>query len=394
VSKNKQIQQQVNFDAQKKIQPRQESSTAKGQVIESTRAKFNISTLDPKFEFITKTWLKDFDLFIIDGRALLALTPDEHLQLKQAVIDGLGLLIIADESLVSAFENTPPAILTNYHLSQIQSDVSRIKNKSIDQQRLTNVWWSNSSISSFGSNGYENGVKQNDELVVPFKNINMSAEGGNTMVYGHNNKPLVISSHLGLGRVAVSLISQSYQWATSGQKTAHSRYWQYLMTQISKNIIQTRWQYEPKGKISYLGEPLQLCAYSSEGNLTAEPILLQKSFANETKYCGIDWSNKSGWQQYSLFKDEQQKSNQQEISSTDSNLPQRELLAQQARYIYPKNSWLTWQQAQKYQASQKIQQANKPIEATKSYQSMNKELVWLLFFMSLSFLWIEQKTYK
>jgi len=402
VSKNKQIQQQVNFDVQKKTQPRQESPTAKGQVKESNRSKFNISTLDPKFELITKTWLKDFDLFIIDGRALLALTPDEHLHLKQAVINGLGLLILADKSLVSAFENTPPAILASYHLSQVQNDVSRIKNKGANQQRLTNVWWRNSSVSSNSSSSYENEAQQNEELLVPFKNVNMSAESANTLIYGHNNKPLVISSHLGLGRVAVSLINQSYQWAISGQKTAHSRYWQYLMTQLSKNRIQTRWQHGPADKISYLGEPLQLCAYSSEENLTAEPILLQKTFANESKYCGIDWSNKSGWQQYSLFKGGQKKSNQQpisqqqsnEIGSATNNLSQRQLLAQQAHYIYPKDSWLTWQQAQKHQASQQMEKANKPIVPTKSHQAINKVLVWLLFFMSLSFLWIEQKTYK
>lgn len=358
VSKNKQIQQQVNF-----VDNNNTAANLDGSVL-----KNNVTKLNPDFEVLAHAWLKDFDLLIIDGRALLALNSNEQAELNKAIVDGLGLLVLVDESLVVAFEQSSPKILTQYQLTPIPSGINKNSNKRVDKQSTTGIWW-------------ENSFSNIAELTLPYKNINISAVHAKTLVYGDNRNPLVLSTNFGLGKVSISLINHSYQWSISGQKTAYSQYWQYLMTQMSRNTLQSYWKNEAGNEVSYLGEYFRLCAQSNEENLTAS-IIIQRTFTRESTYCGIDWSTKLGWQQHSLY----QKQNNTSVKST--------LFAQKSRYIYPKSSWLTWQQAQKHQASRQVHKENKNVRTVKIYQPINKDVIWLIFFICLSFLWIEQKFFK
>jgi hypothetical protein len=395
VSKNKHMQQRVNFlDDQREVQ-NVDNKKSNDLVRNLRNGASSVTSLDANYELLAHTWLQDFDMLFMDGRALLALSTNEQVELQQAIINGLGLFIWADDSLIAAFATTKPQLLTLFQLASITDDNGKELNKNF----LTNAWWENSPNNP---NSYQE-LKERTELIVPYKNVNMSAEQAMPLVYGGNNKPLVLNTSFGLGKIAVSLVNHSYQWSTSGQKSGYSQYWQYLMLNIARNRQQSHWQDEADNEISYLGESFQLCARTSEKAIVSDLVLLQQRFAKESTYCGIDWSTKLAWQRHHLYKNQETNTIENTINNAvnatinntvDKKLSNNILLAQQARYIYPQNSWLTWQQAQKHQASRQLQQKPKGNDMPQNYQPINKKIIWMIFFISLSLLWIEQKSFK
>jgi len=375
VSKNKQIQQRINFVEENSKISDVDNSESK----ELVTNLGSVTSLDTDYELLAHAWLRDFDLLFMDSRALLALSYNEQAELQKAVVDGLGLFIWADDDLTAAFEETVPQLLAQFQLIPTTTE-----NNKQHKQYQTSVWWEQ------GDNRRK-GARDRTELITPYKNINITAKQAMPLIYSENNKPLVINTSFGLGKVAISLINHSYQWSTSGQKSAYSQYWQHLMLNVARNRQQVSWHEEVENKISYLGESFQLCAHASNEDIFSDAIFLQQDFAKESTYCGIDWSTKLAWQRYSLYKNQDKNSANNTLNNTVTN---KKVSAQQARYIYPQNSWLTWQQAQKHRASRHIKTANQGIELTKSLQTMNKEITWLIFFISLSLLWLEQKSYK
>jgi hypothetical protein len=381
ISKNKQIQQRINFVDEKSEINNENVKLPTDSITDSSSNKSTVTDMDSKYELLAYTWLQDFDLLYMDGRALLALSYSEQVELQKAVVNGLGLFIWADDSLLASFETSAPQLLTNFQLTPIKAGNSTNSNK----QYQTSVGWDN------GNNNFN----KHPELIVPYKNVNITAAHAKILIYGENNKPLVINTSLGLGKIAVSLVSHSYQWSTSGQKSAYSQYWQYLLLSIARNRQKQKWQDEPNNTISYLGESFHLCTHSGNKNIVSDRVLLQQMFVNESTYCGIDWSSKLAWQRYSSYKNQETTPAINTVSNNvDSTSINKTSLAQQTRYIYPKNSWLTWQQAQKHQASRQINKTSKGEEVSMSYQPMDKKIIWLIFFISFSVLWIEQKSFK
>ncbi|MCJ8321701.1 MAG: hypothetical protein MJK12_18850 [Colwellia sp.] len=298
-------------------------------------------------------WLRKFDLLILDGRSFANLTKMEVNVLEQAVIEGIGLLILADDSLLTSLKNGGSQLLKGIQLA----DMVELKDT-----RVSIPLWLNS--------------------ITPLQLVSakyiLSTNKGKVLVKGVEGENLVVSRQVALGKVAVSLLTQTYQWSISDNKIHYSQYWHYLVARLSRNKSQNYWHDEMNDEISYIGQNKVLCAQVEEQNkmtIFSEQVYLSKLVERNTLRCGHYWPEFSGWHNFTL------KDNSQVVDK-------------QSRFVYQTNDWLVWQQTQKNNISDKVtQQAIKP-KQIKNYLVIDRTLFWLLFFLCVSCLWIEQKAFN
>jgi hypothetical protein len=298
-------------------------------------------------------WLNKFDLLILDGRSFSHLTQIEINVLEQAVTEGLGLLILADESLITLLNNHPSKLLKGIELGEMTE---------LNALEFTVPSWFNSI----------------ERLQLDYGRYILSTDKGNVLVKGDDGNNLVVNRELALGKVAVSLLSQTYQWSISDNKVHYSHYWHYLISQISRNKSQNYWQGETSNKVSYMGLNKLLCAHVDEQtkfNVFSEQVKLTPLVERLALRCGHYWPESSGWHHF-ILKDKEQKYDEQ------------------SRFVYQATDWLVWQQKQKNKISAQFVQQQPKSKHVQYYHPIDQTLYWIIFFLSASCLWIEQKVFN
>lgn len=354
ISKDKHIQQTVNLATNKVLNPNKESMSQ----------QTNIA--------LTASWLKHFNILYMDGRAFLNLTDKELEQLDIAIKQGLGLIVIVDDELITSATKSTSNFLLNNVLKSKPLFATATNNQSLN----TIARWLNSQ----------------EELIVSYKKATLSSVHGDAFIHGSDGQPLWVNHSYGLGSVAFSLINSSYQWVTSGAKTHYSQYWQYVIEQTGRQQKNSTWQDEPQSSIRYQGQSQPICAQLNKDDfdkVNAKEVNLLASFATESKYCGRYWSNTRGWQTFNLIDGENIDNQQQEKAPLKSTLSSK----QQSSYFYGPQDWSTWQQYVKHTASVLAVKTNQNAPIKITYNHLNKKTLWLLFFICLSFLWLERKVF-
>lgn len=307
--------------------------------------------------FLNET-LDDYDLLIMDERALTALPQEQLDLLYSAIFSGLGLLLVADGT--SLTERSPLPWRNEFVIKPLENKYQTVPR------------WPNSQL------------RQTIDIAA----LKLIAPQAEILVNNDEGQPLVAASGIGLGKVAISLINNTYQWQTSGQVSAYSHYWQSLLKQLARGTRASAWIRQSETEIFYRHQAFELCALSNEDSVYLQMdtrVDLTTDAFQADKRCVSHWSQKAGWLKFDLAKD----------SSTfnEDGANAYELMDRQMNYLYHNTDWQTWQQANKQTISEKVASLSPPLKPKRHLESINKWYLWWLLFISCSLLWLERKFY-
>lgn len=357
VSKGKYTQQGINLASNNSSDPNKEM------MLEKANKELNIS------------WLKNFNLLYMDGRAFLNLSKKEIAQLDKSIAQGLGLLIMVDDEMVASSNQ----VISNSLMNKI------FKNDSL----LTTI----TTASELPLSTVARWLNSQGEQVISYKKVKLFTAHGDAFIKGSEGQTLWINRSYGFGSIAFSLVDSSYQWATSGEKTHYSQYWQYIIEQVGRQQKNATWQNEPKDSIIFQGQIQNICAQLNKkdiGQINAQEIDLLPSFVTESKYCGAYWANTRGWQTFNLVDVGIAENQKSAMTSSKSNSPSKQL----SSFVYAEQDWSTWQQHLKQTASFLVAENSRNSLLGPIYIQQNKKNLWWLFFISLSLLWLERKAFQ
>lgn len=333
ISKNKDIRQNFNFTQQE------------------------MAELDNP---LSKKSLDSFDLMLIDGRSLLALSENQTQALEAAVKSGLGLYIMLDQSLIDAWP------------SSALNTLSKLAIKPLNAASYAAIpQWQNSKIE-------QSIALVKAQLTIPAEEV---------LVTSHLQQPLVSNSRLGMGRVAISLINSTYGWQTSGLNSEYSHYWQHIMYSLARPQRQPYWL-EPKlDQLQFVQQRYQSCVVANLSDKTLYhrvnkqklPLLAVPTPLHSEQSCITTWLTSEGWQDLEIASDQ----NEGTPSGTSSI------------YAYRTTDWQAYQKSQNTQLSQ---QAIKNLTGGAVNQTTIKDLAkhwfWWCLVIACSVLWIERKIFS
>lgn len=176
-----------------------------------TQSVNQADTPDPAF---SPASLAASDWLIIDGRALTELPEIQRQWLSEAVQQGLGVLVLADENLLHGFNEWSDNLLRGFTLSA---------DPDVDVEAVPDI------VNVPGVPG---------ELTLPVASMQLTASTEQSpltiIVADQDGRALVASQTVGAGKVAISLINQSYRWVTAGNRTSWSNYWSALSAALGR----------------------------------------------------------------------------------------------------------------------------------------------------------------
>ena len=336
ISKNSYISQHANY-------PQEDRSDEKTAQVDS---------------FDTLSTLDQYDLLIIDARGLMKLSQHQQDNLAVAVKRGLGVLVIGDSTLFT--ENNLPGVLNQFrisHGSTIESDQSLLS-------------W------------------QFDQAGEPLNVIaaDIPASSGFSLVKGAEGRVIVPGIHWGLGKVAISLTNQTYQWHTAGQRQLYSRYWQFLFESLARQSLAPYLLPVENDHLNIARQPLPRC-FSVNENLYSrladyalryegtegKPVALipQVDEVNQNMACGVIYPASSGWQRITLSANEETLSH--------------------SFYVYNESDWPAWQQQRKHNAGKRMQSAMQTGLKQTYWTEISLWPLWWGLLLMCSLLWIERK---
>ena len=336
ISKNRYISQHANY-------PQEDRSDEKTAQVDS---------------FDTLSTLDQYDLLIIDARGLMKLSQHQQDNLAVAVKRGLGVLVIGDSTLFT--ENNLPGVLNQFrisHGSTIESDQSLLS-------------W------------------QFDQAGEPLNVIaaDIPASSGFSLVKGAEGRVIVPGIHWGLGKVAISLTNQTYQWRTAGQRQLYSRYWQFLFESLARQSLAPYLLPVENDHLNIARQPLPRC-FSVNENLYSrladyalryegtegKPVALIPLVdeVNQNMACGVIYPASSGWQRITLSANEETLSH--------------------SLYVYNESDWPAWQQQRKHNAGKRMQSAMQTGLKQTYWTEISLWPLWWGLLLMCSLLWIERK---
>lgn len=323
------------------------------------------------------TSLAASDWMIIDGRALLQLSKQASQWLVDAVVGGLGVLVLADESLLNDFDEVSSGLLKGFVLSA---------NPDADAEVIPQLI----NVPSF-----------ENEMPLPVASMILSDEAGSNraldiIVASSSGEMLLARRQLGSGQVALSLISQSHIWLTAGQRKPWSNYWSALSTAISRQRQDVFLLPSAEDSFFRLNQRAKICAFGGSNKLAVQIEVNSKLQPAETnnnslnlalsadqngsaQHCSWFWPRVEGWQQLTLL-------------SGDAV----SVLDHESIYVYGSDQWAGQRQFKNMLATLNRQALSRPskdhLPAEKMVsEPLNPFWLWLVFVMAASLLWLERK---
>lgn len=308
----------------------------------------------------------NYDMAIIDNRALLNLSAIQRKQLQATVERGLGLMIIADSQHI------------NKANAEVLAEFTEIKLIELDDDGLTSP---HPTLATWTGMQAEQAIATVSAQLVANNQNTSHAANIHILVTGQNDQPLIASESVGLGQVAISLINSSYQWQLSGQTNVFSHYWQTLLAKLAKSPKPPYWLPLSSTTITNHGQPLNVCAMVDpqqpiESSVTTSSALLVEVAMwqdpiDPNKVCGRIWPQQGAW--HKLLVTQQDNSDEQHL------------------FTYDDKDWQTWQQTLKHQASKAAEANSIEATATNANVVMSKLPIWFLLIITASILWVERK---
>ncbi|MEM9056737.1 MAG: hypothetical protein AAGD86_04630, partial [Pseudomonadota bacterium] len=176
----------------------------------------------------------------------------------------------------------------------------------------------------------------------------------------------------GDGRLALTLVTDSYALVTAGQAPAHARYWQRLVDGVRKARVEPGFSVAPlRPRRDWR---LQLCVWGkaaagAPASFDGEALPLAAEVLAPGKRCGYAWPARSGWHRV-------------ETAGTTRDV-----------YVFPPDAWQTADHLERSAATELA--AQRPFSGASAGESPRGPLPRWWFFVALliatSLAWQEQK---
>jgi hypothetical protein len=307
----------------------------------------NLSTIN--LNNLNKNLLQKFDLIIADDAELASLGNQEKYVLNSQIDNGLGLLIRKGEEKPN---------------SKYVAEFS-INNLAIKQPQ-----------------GFSFKMIGNDDKTSPLIIKNPVQLNSKTihqpLILDDKGKIYAENKISGAGKITITTIPNSYQWAIKGNQKDYAKYWSGIINNTIKKIdlkeeVLLKDQF-PKiydeATLLYKDNNENKVPKISVENIPIAPIQNQ-NFSNE--WAGTFWPIKSGW-------------NKVDINGLEKQV-----------YIFDKNSWQAATQLERisntlsFIKNNQIHSPKSQIITYKQVKEVSKWLFFMLFLLSCGFLWFETK---
>ncbi|WP_276498554.1 hypothetical protein [Pontibacter litorisediminis] len=305
---------------------------------------------------ITPKLLQRFDVVITEPEALQNISAAERDALQKAVTEnGLGVLTIATAP--ATHRNT--AFFTNFRSSRVSQQSTRSARAS----------WA--------------GATEVTLTAAPYALADAAAL--TALVEEQGNSLLAGAKTAGWGKVAMSLVPQTFPWQLEGKPEIYASYWASLLSAVAREQVQERFWQVVQPQMPQPGKPviLTFTDYASEGAVptaavtsTADTTSINLPLAQHThqpeKYSGTFWPHSSGWHK---------------VESPNAK--------PYFFFVQDTVDWAFESIATRRAATQAFaaQQHISPAEASVAYKEEPLPLLWffVLFVLSSAFLWLEEK---
>lgn len=318
-------------------------------------AKVDLLRLNPSL-------LKRYDLLLIDGRALRDLSAGERTSLRAAIEqNGLSVLFMPDEIVLNREQQnfSGHEFFLNFKLAAFHGL----------EERFVKPSWP--------------GQGENATTALPAEPFEIE--------YNWNLKPLIKDEHdrilaaahqRGKGRIALQLVRDSYRWILAGASAQYAAYWSHVLAEISRLPSVEKWDL-PQTKPIIVDQPLPLRLTTEASfpvgviateNGETDSLYLRQDASEATHWWGTYWPRESGWYKIATLNG-----------------------VAQWFYVYEKNAWQTWQEAEKIAATERYvwRQENRVKLSEESTQTQTAAIPLLIFFLmflgSCAYLWLERK---
>ena len=337
--------------------------------------------LDFSDQIISSLQLAKFDLLIIDQLLISQLEKSERKRIINAVNSGLGVIISSNNHVNRKQGENRVLDSLDFPLYQLTKplDIRPILiSKNLGRQIFTEDTLPISARLNTSRPGAQN-------ISSPVANLSLQ---NRNLVESEDGQPLVKLRKVGRGKVALNLLQQSNRWVTSGNSAAFSLLWQHLIKNIARQSFTPKISFNSLASINYPNQLNALCFYTQNGKLPtrmievtrlAQPssthrLSIQRSSTNNLENCAYFWPNHGGWYHAAI--------EQQFNLGIDSA----------TFFIDKKNTWQADQQYNYKAATAAKQAAYDPSNQTNlTYRKVNPWLFWWIFFISISFIWIEKR---
>ena len=311
--------------------------------------------------------LAEQDILIMDGRSLVNL-PDTQLGwLQDSIEKGLGLLVLADSTLLERFDDLNTNILKGFQLAPLPRAQAALNPRLLT--RGTTDW----------------------QQPLQTAAIQLEASDANVLVDDGQGRSLVTSRPNGLGNIAISLIKNTHSWFTSGQNADWGEYWSAIFASLARQRVTSYLLPQAETGFHRVDERAEVCALAVEKNAR---VLVQSDKPRETQgmfglqltadslnsplQCAYFWPETSGWHRLQL------------VSGNSGDI-----LDQKAIYVFKSDQWLAQQRNQRMQATRTMasNSNSQPQEFRAKWVSepINPFWLWLTLVLSASILWLERK---
>ena len=310
---------------------------------------------------LTPAVLRAFDVVLLDGRTLAMLSASERRSLQVAVEeDGLGVLLGAD------FFDAQSASDARF----LQSFSGRLLDEA-EGRRVRLAWEGRVLPSSIPAAPY---VISLDWGIEPL----MQDEAGQTVAAMRQQ---------GMGRMAVSLASETYRWVLEGNAALHASYWSYLLATLARPSEADQWAVNVPGPV-FRDTPASLLLHTRDTqprglvfsrDARPDTVYLAQDSLEPMRWHGTFWPRDTGWHRVTT------------TTSAASSEPSFWF------YVHPPASWQPLQTAQKIQATKQAAAAllSEPQGAERTAPSQRVPVPFWWFFLpflaSCAGLWLEGK---
>lgn len=307
------------------------------------------------------------DVLIMDGRALVNLAEQQRQWLSDAVEQGLGLVVIADASLVNAPWLADDNLLTGFALTADPNAKTEVVLRLLSNS--ASRW----------------------QQPIPVAAIQLQAADADRLIDDHHDNAMVVNKAYGLGQITITLISKSHRWLTSGQREQWSEYWATLIDAAGRARDDSYLLPQTDAAFFEAGETIPVCAMSATESLVISVIpavigagqvyevRLTADTLGSPRQCGWFQARHAGWHQLQL-----------------RSLTGKRLLDQQGIYIQKDGQWLAQKRQLRVDASNH-RLANNTTDTVVSQRGkwvskpVSSMSLWLLLVLCASLLWLERK---
>ncbi len=309
---------------------------------------------------LTSRLVAQFDLTVIDGRTLAALTASERLTLRRAVDGGLGVLVIPDtvvfDHATGRFSDRD--FFLDFSLRPIDAiDVRLVRPRWAGLDRPATV----------------------PASAAPY--VLGDRFGTESLIEDGTGNVLAQVAPRGAGRVGLSLVTGSARWQRGGERETFSAYWSRVLSAVAGGPTADRWTIETPGPW-LMHRPLVVdVETTAERQLTLvvapsgarDSVFLARDPLAPTRWRGTFWPRESGWH---------------EIADASGT----------AFYVQPTGAWRSQQGAARLDATSRHLvyaarvSTDQPVPPESTSQPIPVEWFFGVFLLSAGYLWSLRRT--